>query len=771
METNESERKNLFEEAILGAANKLLEDPASATHECVTLTGQYTNKSEEHKIREALAHWSFVFPTSSFYQEVEKSLHKKGRDEAGSNSWWFDHHAFFEVRGAHVEKFKMRLPGLLDGLGKDNKYVRIMCMFMLLPEAVARRWLWHANVDFQSPESFLRRLTAEQDASLMTHYILSVKEEASPDKLPCFTDGPVNKTWRFLGLISDTEMRMTAKSALAYDFFGFNMGFQLYPNEEHDAKASLSVSKQFLGDAERGAFELNQEVGGTYWWLYRTLRSNCLYNSEGDVKLGDWICPGFWFTMAFWAFILFVSPLCLFASFGVLLATREISLFLLIPGLITPAVATLVWARKRFSEGVYDGKYWAYVGIALGIAVLSVVIFVVFRVLASYPTFWVTLVSLVFLLPYAVKKETLRVWQLPYLGKTLLVAVAATLVDDLYRLTNFWENCLHLTVSIFALAAEYRLVILGVVLYLASLSLFFWGALTLDTKSKRRVNDLANDLVWRPEHNKLEVHKNKNSYARFAGLVVTGAILLVILFSLLMCTMLFPVMGYAVLAMLLPFVLFVKPLCSLLLGKFDVKKQLIDRVLDDSINYSTRCVLKKRAHAAVYANRSFWIDSESLCFRNEEFGRLNDHLNASRRGLWATMFARHVSSKDEFERAMTFLELGVKQGAVECNPTKHLALLVLRGKSLPGIEPEIEKRRAYEEKVEYHVTRFFEWFAFALEVLGAVCGLFLVWMGKAFRFCIAPFVLIWKFIHDLYGLWKSFNEACPRSPGNHSVLS
>jgi len=404
--------------------------------------GQYEGAEDKDNMFKALALWSVLDKKSRFYDS-----------EWQPTSSYYSH---YKVVSDVVKTQRKKIFNQLLVEPKyfaDNPYLERTVLFWFLPKAVIRQWLWHENVDFQSRESFLRRMTKEQHESLVLHHQL-LREQYGPDlyegkvgkslqsyNLPCFTKGVVNKLYNFFGLKRKLDKRRVSKSAIAYDFFGAGLGFALYPNKSSDEKADQALVKQFHSTNEnRGAFVVNQE-SGLYFWLYKTMFKNDLYSlvpKDEEVVLGSRICPGAWATASFWTFLLVVSPLCLLLAGLQDWLTRDSWTILWLFGSVSPVFGGLVLVKKLFKKIVWLGKsnqeFYEYVDVLSTFSLifgLSVIIFSTMVGLVEFGGLFlgmVFVISMLILVAYCWQMKTLKFWSMPYLGKSLPLLFLATLL-------------------------------------------------------------------------------------------------------------------------------------------------------------------------------------------------------------------------------------------------------------------------------------------------------------------------------------------------------
>jgi hypothetical protein len=709
----------------------------------LSIKGTYAVPMREQRITEAVALWSAFYAESRFYLEIKNRLY--GRYLRSNR-----------IEGAFEENYKkavqvhVRQLNLERLLENDNVYVQIFCMYMLLPEQVARRWLWHENIDFQSPESFLRRLTAENIDSLKEHYELS-KNGTPIEEYPCFKDGLLNRVWNFFGFTSKGEDRMTPKSALAHDFLGFNIGFQKYSKIDSDAVANPELTSQFLSSQDRGAFEVNKETGGLYWLLYRTLRSNRLYNKDAEVKLGEWICPGFWFTMVVWFFLLVVSPVCLLAAVA-LWKYGWFSLPLLGVGLVSPILYIAGWVRENFSKGDFDGDYWPNFGkttLALAVGFVFAVLFIFVR---EYFAYWVFLICLLFLVPYCLKEGAQSFWDARYIGKLLPALFLAAAAYDIWRHTQFWEFCWAvLTAIALAIVAFFTENFWGILKFLAVAAAYI-GLLTAGTMYVSRAHEKMDAQV---KNRKVETEQDYRKEERISYAITVAGIAFMgyISFPLLSLESLFAaVMGFV---LVIPFAGFafdvrmgkLNPKVALVRNEFRIRNVYAGSLLDWI--------------ARMTASNSFWFEKRPLRLKADDLFELwmgSDHL------VEFVMFVKAISSEEELQRAKTFRHSReysqirgrlVYQGFGLLN--EQYVKSILRGTLKEDLERAVNA--AYQVKVAKKL-RLETW----LENVGAALMYVINAIGSFLWMLCYPFRLLWRGIKDLWQIWQDFNEHCPRRP-------
>jgi len=337
----------------------------------IKLTGTYSEWNIEKRLSAeevllALKFWHGI--------RVMKADDEKGMTEEAMSS--------FRERLLHAHRFD------------ERPLIALVATVELLPTKVWRRALWHYNIDFQSFESCLRRITPEQIIGLRESLDAILHDQAPP----CFREGwknalrrLFNPSWTHLGrlreeLPEDRARRYESKGAFAYEFFNIDFGHVLYRHEEDEQKIEGSLATRFLSKKRNandagGDFIVNQE-DGAYWWMYRVPRSNYVWFPNRDVQLKQAICPGFWYTIFVWLLVLLVSPLASVLTgveYGSGMSPWLVGLTGIV-GAVTPLIILAVVGKYaliqigRFIEWatelvgvVIDNKYWTSVAVAIGV--------------------------------------------------------------------------------------------------------------------------------------------------------------------------------------------------------------------------------------------------------------------------------------------------------------------------------------------------------------------------------------------------------------------
>ncbi len=734
-----------YAKAVRGSFKHFLKDPEgfAAKLNITLVERKYLNTPSRVRMVEALAMWAGMNPSSAFYDEVGNRMRRKH-----GFSW----SEYYVARDAHVNELLSQMT--VSGTSDTNEYLHIVCMFMSLPNEVARKWLWHENVDFQSCESFLRRLTQAQYESLVRHYNL-INDGVPVNKLPCFTEGVLNKVWGLFNITFKEVGRMTTKSALAHDFLGMGMGFGLYPDAVDDKQANSNLASQFLSKQDRGAFEVNKEHGGLYWFLYRKLRSNALYHEDKEVELGRWICPGFWFTMIAWGILAIASPVSLIAAVGLLALKGVVSTALFSLGAILPSVAALVWARKIGSKA-YDKEYWKGVFIIYVCLLAAFLAHELIMEAKGLYSFGFGIPCFALLLPYCIKEETTKFWRAPVLGKILPLIFLSAGAVDLYTGTNFFEYCWSLMqeigtflYSVFMSLYKIRFVIMGWVFVLACYAAMIAGLLYLSDRTAKK----AYVMIGKGDQH---VYR----YEKMINWGITAVLAVVILASINIA----PRFNLDTNAMYILLAMTATPFLMLLLASVTfrgVGSQTNEWVLFRALSDVSFLANERKAVKMAVASNAFWIDVLHAGSRAHKLNRVlyraHHHHGCFE---WAIAIIRSVQNDEELSNAVKFVWEDMDVMFYH-DVTDVVLRLVLDGASKEVIaqaaKDEDERKRNAQTK-----GNFFFWANLR------------TWSGKtlsrllAFLYLLTwPVRAMWKGSRDLYHLWEVFNEQCPQAPSSN----
>ncbi len=196
----------------------------------------------------------------------------------------------------------------------DNELLRLMTFVGSMPTEVFTKVLWEYNIDFASPEAFLRRITPEQIKAI---------EDNCKDLMNGNVPRAYSRWQKTFGKISVKDLLSKqdwrgykTKGSWAYNLGKLDWGFPLYPNGSDDDTQAPKINPfsavakfvRIKGDKEK--FVVNN-IDGKYWKLYKPVRSNYVINSGKHVEIGTHICPGFWHTFLAHATFWIISPMML----------------------------------------------------------------------------------------------------------------------------------------------------------------------------------------------------------------------------------------------------------------------------------------------------------------------------------------------------------------------------------------------------------------------------------------------------------------------------
>lgn len=739
-------KKINYAKAVAGSFNQLLKDPEGfAAKLGITLVaGKYLSAPSRIRMTEALTMWAGMNPSSAFYDEVGNRMRRKH-----SFSW----SEYYVARDAYANELLAQMA--VSGTSDTNEYVRIVCMFMSLPNEVARKWLWYENVDFQSCESFLRRLTQPQYESLVLHYNL-VNDGVPVNKLPCFTEGVLNKVWNLFNIAFKRVDRMSAKSALAHDFLGMGMGFSLYPDAVVDKQANQNVASQFLSKQDRGAFEVNKEHGGLYWFLYHKLRSNALYREDEEVELGRWICPGFWFTMIAWGVLAIASPVSLIAAVSLLALKGVVSMTLFSLGSILPGIAFLVWARK-IGRRTYDKEYWKWLSVMAGIFWVVLILHLIITEAKNSPVFYLGVLCGILLLPYCIKEDTWKFWRAPILGKILPLIFLSAGVLEIYANTEFFEFCWSVIQSI------------GGFLYSVAMSLYemrvviiTWALLVVGYASM--IIGLFHFSNWAMKKIDTMIERGDQRVYQYERAVNWGVIGMLVAFVLVSISIA-PHYNLEGTARLILLCLVALPFLSFLVANLlfrGVAPQANQKVYHNALTGTWQLSLEQMgAVREAIAGNDFWTDIVHAGSRAKALNRVIYRVSGYHESCleWVIAMIRLIRSDKELNNAVRFVAVSIEVFLYHNVTPKVLRLI------LDGASEEIINKAAGEEEGKKRSAQGSgkpSLWANLSRLSGNAWSEFLVFLYSL----TWPVRALWKGARDLYRLWEVFNEQCPQAPSN-----
>ncbi len=243
---------------------------------------------------------------------------------------------------------------LAQFVNDDNEMLAVVAMIGSMSDNVLQRILWEYNIDFTTPEAFLRRLTSEQIQLIRNNYnelIAGHVPRAYNSKRSLFGKKVNNKDlWP-----EDDWREWKSKGSWAYNLGNLDWGFNLYPGGANDDKQApkikpFSAMAKFVsikGDKEQFVVD---DIDGKYWKFYKSARNYGLFPDK-EITIGKHICPGFWYTFLVHFLFWIVSPVCLIAS--AVLLQSNVTLWAVIPCLIMGVVTPLwcILATGKFLGG------------------------------------------------------------------------------------------------------------------------------------------------------------------------------------------------------------------------------------------------------------------------------------------------------------------------------------------------------------------------------------------------------------------------------------
>ncbi|MFZ4648920.1 MAG: hypothetical protein ACOYMB_04845 [Patescibacteria group bacterium] len=269
---------------------------------------------------------------------------------------------------------------------ETSRYITIVAMIESLPTKVWRKILWRENIDALSYESCLRRLNVKQARAIRANYLDLFSLSHKPATPRVFKKSLRDRVKIFFGKISAKKLlqedysfseHQKMKGAYAYNLFGLDFGFGLYPyGENDDTKIADKRITRFLSrKAHVNDFSVNKD-DGKYWWLYKKARSNYAINPGKDIKLKTHICPGFWMTLIIHTLFWIVSPIAL-AITGAAIARWGLSLSTVLPAIF--ALPMIIWGIVALVRLILEPikshkKVVKIIGYCIGIPIAAAVV-------------------------------------------------------------------------------------------------------------------------------------------------------------------------------------------------------------------------------------------------------------------------------------------------------------------------------------------------------------------------------------------------------------
>jgi len=207
------------------------------------------------------------------------------------------------IKNFWVER-KARLSVLMEKF-KDYPLIIHILKLESLPTELFQRALWASNIDFMSGESHLRRLTEDNIKAIARIYD-EFWEEKRVSKLlnsgcPCYDS--------LLACDFDEEKRYAKVVRIAHYLFDLDFGFCLFSNGENDDHENPEVGPLRFLQKKNHYNDFGVNPYGKYFKLYKSARSNYVFNSDKEIKMKQSVCPGFWYTLLAHLYFWIISPL------------------------------------------------------------------------------------------------------------------------------------------------------------------------------------------------------------------------------------------------------------------------------------------------------------------------------------------------------------------------------------------------------------------------------------------------------------------------------
>ncbi len=248
-----------------------------------------------------------------------------------------------------------------------NPFISTIAYIEMLPTKVWRKILWAYNVDFQSFESFLRRLKPDQLQAIKNNWLnlFGGKEPIMPEVFKKSLRDRI-KYW-FKSNIAQNLLtdrlnpadRYMSKSAWAYSLLGLDFGFGKYPEGINNDKEieDRSIGRFLSVKSHINDFVVNQE-SGKYWLMYSSARKNFVWGFwKKSVTLRTHICPGFWKTLLLHLLFWIVSPLLFIKGVWPMFSgdfhVTWINAIWMSLGFLTPAWCALALLRILISRSIW----------------------------------------------------------------------------------------------------------------------------------------------------------------------------------------------------------------------------------------------------------------------------------------------------------------------------------------------------------------------------------------------------------------------------------
>ena len=262
----------------------------------------------------------YNFPMEIRQEELTPIITKYKKDMAAALLLWkFIKKNFSKHGDARFDNWQNRdeaYTAFIKSIEFDQSNTHLMTVIMIemLPTPVWRKFLWKNNINFESHEACLRRLS-EKERDALADNVGDLAEQKTPRVFSW-----IDRTFRKISYQDLMQSRInfnarySTKCTMSYNFLDMDFGFNAYPEGENNDYKVVEISPmRFLSKKNHVKdFVVNQE-DGLYWWLYRFARSNYVYKPYKTVELKNHFCPGFWYTLIANIIFWIASPL-LFVS-------------------------------------------------------------------------------------------------------------------------------------------------------------------------------------------------------------------------------------------------------------------------------------------------------------------------------------------------------------------------------------------------------------------------------------------------------------------------
>ncbi|MEI6379012.1 MAG: hypothetical protein WCO55_05110 [Candidatus Falkowbacteria bacterium] len=253
-------------------------------------------------------------------EELSKQIAKYKKDMATALLLWKFIKMNFSKHGDYKfdiwQKRNEAYIAFINSIAIDqaNSHMLTVINIESLPTPVWRKFLWKNNINFESNEACLRRMSQDEREALADN-----AGDLFASKTPRVFSW-IDHTFRKVSyqdlMMSriNFNLRYSTKCTMSYNFLDMDFGFNAYPEGENNDYKVVEISPmRFLSKKNHVKdFVVNQE-DGLYWWLYRFARSNYVYKPYKTVELKNHFCPGFWYTLIANIIFWIASPL-LFVS-------------------------------------------------------------------------------------------------------------------------------------------------------------------------------------------------------------------------------------------------------------------------------------------------------------------------------------------------------------------------------------------------------------------------------------------------------------------------